>query len=71
MKEDIKDRVSKRLRELRLKRGYTQEELSELAEIEYKHIQRIESKRPCDIKISTLDKLARALKTTPSKLLGS
>jgi transcriptional regulator with XRE-family HTH domain len=69
MNEDIKAKLSSRIRQLRRKYGYSQQELSELAELEYKHIQRLESKRPCDVKLSTLEKLAKAFKISPSKLL--
>jgi predicted transcriptional regulator len=54
MGNDIKVSYSKRLRNLRKKYGYTQQKLAELANVEYKHIQRLESKNPCDIKLSTL-----------------
>ncbi|NQT28661.1 MAG: helix-turn-helix transcriptional regulator [Candidatus Omnitrophica bacterium] len=69
MSGDIKIKFSERLRQLRQKYGYTQQQLSELADIEYKHIQRLESKRPCDIKISTLKKLAGAFNISLSKLM--
>lgn len=70
MDENIKAKFSKRLRHLRQKYGYTQQELSELADIEYKHIQRLESRSPCDVKLSTLEKLARAFKMSLSKFLN-
>ena len=69
MKKDIKVSYAKRLRQLRKEYGYTQQKLSELANIEYKHIQRLESKRPCDIKLSTLEKLAKAFSLSLSELL--
>jgi len=69
MSEDIKVKLSNRIRQLRQKYGYSQQELSELADIEYKHIQRLESKKPCDVKLTTLEKLARAFKISLSKLL--
>lgn len=69
MGNDIKVNYSKRLRQLRKKYGYTQQKLAELADVEYKHIQRLESKKPCDIKLSTLEKLAKAFGISLSKLL--
>lgn len=69
MDKNIKVKLSNHLRQLRKKYGYTQQRLSELADIEYKHIQRLESKRPCDIKLSTLAKLAKAFKISLSKFL--
>lgn len=69
MKEDIKVRFSNRLCQLREKRGYTQEKLSALSGVDYKHIQRLESKRPCAVKLDTIEKLAGAFGMTISKLL--
>jgi len=62
-------RFSKHLRSLRKQRRLSQQQLAELADIEYKHVQRLEGKRPCDVKLSTLHKLARAFKIPLSKLL--
>ncbi|MCK5451577.1 MAG: helix-turn-helix transcriptional regulator [Candidatus Omnitrophica bacterium] len=60
MKEDIKVKFAKHLKKLREERGLTQQQLAELSNLEYKHIQRMESKKPCDVKLSTLEKLAKA-----------
>jgi len=68
-KEELKERLSSRIRDLRKKYGYTQEELAERADLEYKHIQRLESKRPCDAKLPTLYKLADAFNIPLNKLL--
>lgn len=70
MKKDIKVTYAKRLRQLRKKRGYTQQKVAELANIEYKHIQRLESKKPCDVKLSTLEKIAKAFNISLSELLN-
>ena len=70
MAKNIKVSYSKRLRQLRKKYGYTQQKLAELANIEYKHIQRLESKKPCDVKLSTLEKIAKAFNIPLSKLLN-
>ena len=69
MGQSIRLKFSKRLRELREKRGLTQQELAELSDLDYKHIQRLESRNPTDPKLETIEKLAKALKTTCSKLL--
>jgi len=67
---EIRIKFAGRLRELRRKAGWTQEELAERADLAYRHIQRLESlKNPPPAKIDTLDKLAKAFKLTPSKLL--
>jgi transcriptional regulator with XRE-family HTH domain len=69
MSNDIKVDYSRRLRQLRKKHKLTQQKLAELANVEYKHIQRLEGKNPCDIKLSTLEKLAKAFGISISKLL--
>ena len=69
MNENINLKLAIRLRKLRKKYGYTQQELSELADIDYKHLQKLESKRPSDVKLSTLEKLAKAFNISLSKLL--
>lgn len=69
MEKDIKLRFALRLRKLREKHGYTQQKLSELADVDYKHIQLLESKNPCAVRIDTLEKIAKAFNITISKLL--
>lgn len=69
MKVSIRLKLGGKIRELRVRRGYTQTKLAELADIDYKYLQRIEGKNPPALKIDTIEKLARALKVTPAKLL--
>jgi len=69
MSGDIRTDFSKRLRQLRKEYNYSQQKLAEYADIEYKHIQRLESKKPCDVKLSTLKKLAKAFNISLSKLV--
>ncbi len=69
MADDIRRRFGRRLRALRKQAGYTQQQLSELAELDYKHIQQLESAQPPYPRLDTLEKLAKAFKLTPSKLL--
>jgi len=61
--------LGRKIKELRKKRGITQEQLAELIETSYKYLQRIEGKNPPDIRLTTILKLAKALKVKPSKLL--
>jgi len=61
--------MSKRIRCFREKRGLTQEKLAEIARIDYKYLQKIEGKNPPNIKIETLERLAKALAITLSELL--
>jgi transcriptional regulator with XRE-family HTH domain len=65
----IRYEFGKMIRRLRKAKGWTQEKLAEHANIAYKHIQRLEGKTPSPVKIDTIEKLAKALKTTCSKLL--
>jgi len=60
---------SKKMRELRIKNGLTQEKLAEIADVSYKNIQYLESKKPTCPSLITICKLAKALQTTPSKLI--
>ena len=70
MAQDIRRRLSNRIRELRAKRGFTQQELAEAADLDYKSIQRLEAKQPRFYpKVDTLEKLATALGTSLSELL--
>ena len=71
MEKKIRIKLGKKIRQFRTKRKYTQEKLAEVASIDYKYLQRIEGKNPPALKIDTIGKLAKALKTTPSKLLES
>lgn len=69
MEEDIRLRIGKNIKKLRNKLGYTQEKLSEISEIDYKYIQKIEGKKPPALKIDTIERIAKALKVSPAKLL--
>ncbi|HHT9125401.1 MAG TPA: helix-turn-helix domain-containing protein [Candidatus Brocadiia bacterium] len=69
MKSNVRLKLGVRIKELRKKCGYTQEKLSELTNIDYKYIQRLEGKKPPAIKIDTIERLAKALKVKPSELL--
>ena len=57
------------LRKFRKLRKWTQQQLAELAEIEYKYIQRLEGKKPTAVRIDTVARLAKVLKIPPFKLL--
>ena len=69
MDTGIQNKLAKRIKELRKTNGLTQNKLSELSGIDYKHIQLLESKNPPKAKIDTIEKLAKAFKIIPSKLL--
>ena len=61
--------LSKKIKELRKKQGLTQERLAELTETSYKYIQRIEGRNPPDVRLTTVVRLAKALKVKPAKLI--
>ena len=69
MKSSIRLKVGKRIRHFRNQRGYTQEKLAELANVDYKYLQRIEGKNPPALKIDTIGKIAKALGVSPKNLL--
>ena len=62
MKSSIKLTFGKKIREFRINLGYTQEQLAETAGVDYKYLQRIEGKTPPNLKLETIEKLAKALK---------
>lgn len=59
--EIINLKVGQRIRNLRKESGLTQEKLSELSGVDYKHIQLLEGKNPTAIKIDTLEKICQGL----------
>lgn len=71
MSQEIALKIAKRLRELRKKHKYTQEKLSELSGVDYKHIQLLEGKKPPASRIDTLEKLAKAFGLSVSAFLKS
>lgn len=68
--ENINIRFGKRLKSLRKEKKLTQEDLADLAGLEYKYIQRLEGKKPSSPTLNTLEKLAKAFNITISKLLN-
>lgn len=69
MAKEIRFKFGKKLRQLRKKHKWTQEQLAEYADIAYKHVQRLEGKHPSPVKIDTVEKLAKAFKIKISKLM--
>lgn len=61
----------KRLRELREDAGLTQEGVSELAGLGYKHYQSLEAGRKLDVRLSTLHAIAEAYELEAWELLYS
>ncbi len=73
--DDVRDmdaiglRFARRLKQLRKKHKLTQERLAELAAISDKHLQRLESSKPCGVRLVTLDRIAKSLDISLSELL--
>lgn len=67
---NIRIKFGKKLRQLRKKKSWTQEQLAEYADIAYKHVQRLEGKHPSPVKIDTIEKLAKAFRISIPKLLN-
>jgi transcriptional regulator with XRE-family HTH domain len=61
--------LGREIKVLRRKRGITQERLAELIETSYKYVQRIEGKNPPDVRLTTIVRIAKALKVRPAELL--
>ena len=66
--EDIKIRFGRRLREMRLERGWSQETLANLAEIDRTYIPGIESGKR-NVSIVVIEKLSSVFKMSISDLL--
>jgi transcriptional regulator with XRE-family HTH domain len=60
MPSRLLDHVVSRIRRLREQRGLTQEAFAEEAAISYKYYQAIEAGRKVDLRLSTLERLAKA-----------
>jgi len=52
---NIRLKLGKNIKKLRQKRRYTQQKLSEEANIDYKYLQKIEGKNPPNLKIETIE----------------
>jgi transcriptional regulator with XRE-family HTH domain len=66
---DINRKFGENLRRLREKYKLTQEQLAQLAEVDYKYIQRLEGKTPSSPSLNIIERIAKAFKVSPAKLL--
>lgn len=69
MGKTITKQFGKHIRNLRLKKELTQEELASRSKISLKYIQRIEGSDPPNIGIESIEKLAKGLGMESWKLL--
>lgn len=68
MVDDIKSKLGKRIKEIRIKAGYSQEELASLAKLHRTYISDIE-RGGRNVSVENIEKIAMALKIDPSELL--
>jgi diadenosine tetraphosphate (Ap4A) HIT family hydrolase/DNA-binding XRE family transcriptional regulator len=64
-------KVGNRIKELREKRGITQEKLAEISGLDPKHIQLMESRKPKNAKIGTLENISGAFGLTLAEFFSS
>ena len=65
----IRLQLARQLKKLRKRLDLTQEEMSEKIGMDIRYYQRLESAKPNAVKIDTIEKISKALKISPSKLL--
>ena len=65
----VRIKLAKRLRQLRIKAGLTQEEAAERVGLDIRNYQRLESLKPRAVRIDTLDRLAKGFDVPLWKLL--
>lgn len=66
----IRKKFSKNLKKLRETKGKTQEELAESLNISARYIQQLEGKKTPNVKLDTIEALAKALKVKPIDFFG-
>jgi transcriptional regulator with XRE-family HTH domain len=62
--------LRERLKKLRKRHGLSQERFAETANINYKYYQSVEAGRRCELRLSTLEKLAKAYGIRLDQLLN-
>jgi transcriptional regulator with XRE-family HTH domain len=70
VKHTTLNRLLSNLKQLRRFRGLTQEKFAEQAGFSYKYYQAVEAGRKRDLRLSTLDRLAKAYKMDVTELLA-
>lgn len=66
---DINIKFSETLKLVRKSKGYTQEQLAERSGIDYKYLQKLESKNPSSPTLSVLEKLSHGLGITLTEFI--
>jgi len=65
----VRKSFSRNLKKFRLDKGYTQEQFAEKLGISVRYIQQLEGKNTPNVKIDTIELLAKELKVKPYELL--
>lgn len=68
MNGDIKLKLGQKIKEIRIKEGYSQEELASLSKLHRTYISDIE-RGERNVSVENIEKIAKALKIEPSELL--
>jgi transcriptional regulator with XRE-family HTH domain len=68
MSKELRFNFSENLKALRKEKGLTQLALAQLTRVDYKYIQKMESKDPPNVSLKVIERLAVALKIKPAKL---
>lgn len=66
---DIRQVISERIREMRIMKGLTQQELADIVRMDVRYVSRLESQAP-NLTIDLLERLAKGLGCHPAELLG-
>ena len=69
MGDNIRLDLARKIKQRRQQTGMTQEELATKTGLDYKYVQKIEGKNPPAIRVDTISRIAKALNTSPAKLL--
>lgn len=62
----IRRKFAKNLKKIRMSRGLTQEELAEALGINPRYVQLLEGSKTPNVKLDTIEELARVLKSKPA-----
>ncbi len=68
MAEDIKQKLGKRIKDFRIKEGYSQEEFASRCSLHRTYISDIE-RGERNVSVENIEKIAKALKIEPDELL--
>lgn len=67
MNDSLRTQFGKRLKAIRMAHKLTQEDLADMAQLDYKYFQKIEGKNPPNVSLKIIERLAAALKVKPAK----